>query len=206
MSATRSFLNAARRRSLPVTGDFFHFFSTEVERLRDDLDVLVAPSGEVHNEVLVRPELLGHLLRVEDRVRRLERRDDTLEARAEGESFQGFLVGYARVLDQTFVLEVGVLGTDGGIIQAGGDRVRLPDLALLGLEDVAQVAVQHAGSPTGERGPVLPRLEASPGGLHAHQTHTGAPDERVEGTDGVRAAAHAGDHGVRVPPEPLASL
>src|SRR5918994_6441682 len=104
MSATQSFLNAARSLSLPLTGDFFRFFCRDTQGIRDDLNVLVAATGEVDDEVFIRPELTRYLLGVEDGVRRLERRDDALKTRAQGEGFQGFLVGDARVLDQTSVL------------------------------------------------------------------------------------------------------
>src|ERR671916_2451461 len=169
MSATRSSRKAARSFSLPVTGDFFRFFGVDVEGLCYDLDILIAAAGEVHDQVLAGSELLRHLLGVEDRVRGFERRDDSLEPGTQGKSSERLLVGDARVLDQPLVLEVGVLGTDGGIVEAGGDRVRLSDLALFGLEDVAQGTVQHAGAPAGERGPVIPRLESPPGGLHTRQ-------------------------------------
>src|SRR5918997_5726367 len=115
MSATPPSRNAARSRSLPVTGDFFCLLSVDVQSFRDDLDVLVAAPREVDNDVPSGPDLFGHRLSVEDRVRCLERRDDAFEARAVLEGLQSLLVGYARVLDQARVLEVGVLGADGRV-------------------------------------------------------------------------------------------
>src|SRR3712207_3161088 len=111
MSATRSSRNADRSLSLAVTGDFFHFLvSLYAQRLRDDLDVLVAATGEVQDEVLTPPQLPRYLLRVEDGVRCLERGDDAFEPRTQGKGLERLLVGDAGVLGEALVSQVGVLG------------------------------------------------------------------------------------------------
>src|SRR5918999_4731163 len=144
MSATRSFRKDARSPSLAFTGDFFRLFGSDTQCLRGDLDVLVTAAREVHDEVLPWPELSSDFFGVEDRVRRLERGDDAFELRTQGESSQRLFVGDAGVLGEPFVLEVSVLRARRRVVEAGGDRVRLPDLATFGLQHVAQGAVQYA--------------------------------------------------------------
>ena len=61
---------------------------------------------------------------------RLERRDDAFGAAQAMERGERLVVGDADVLGAADVLEVGVLGADAGIVEAGRDRVRLDDLAV----------------------------------------------------------------------------
>ena len=92
----------------------------------------------------------------------------------------------------------GVLGADARVVEAGADRVRLEDLAVLVLEEERPRAVQHArarpGSPTRRAGPISsPRPPAS--------TPTSARvgvEEAGERADRVRAAADARDDEVGV--------
>src|ERR687886_2285220 len=132
MSATRSFRNAARNLLLSFTGDLFR---TDLEGLCDDLDVLISAAGEVDNQVLLRSELFGNLLGVGDGVGALERRNDAFEPGAEGEGLEGLLVSDAHVLGEAFILEVGVLRAGRRVVEAGGDRVCLPDLTPFRLQD-----------------------------------------------------------------------
>ncbi len=48
-----------------------------------------------------------------------------------------------------------MLGADAGIIEAGGDRMRFLDLAVVVHQQISAVAVQHAGPAAGDRGRVL---------------------------------------------------
>ena len=66
----------------------------------------------------------------------------------------------ADVLGAADVLQLGVLGADAGIVEAGRDRVRLDDLAVRVLQQVGAVAVQHAGRAGGERRRVAAAVEA----------------------------------------------
>jgi hypothetical protein len=62
-------------------------------------------------------------------------------------------------------------GPTPGIVEAGRDRVRLDDLAVLVLQQVGAVAVQHAGAAGGQRGRVAAGVEAVAGRLDADQLH-----------------------------------
>ena len=84
------------------------------------------------------------LHRVGDRVARFQRRDDALGAAEAMERGERLVVGDADVFGAADVLQVGVLGADAGVVEAGRDRVRLDDLAVVVLQQVGAVAVQHA--------------------------------------------------------------
>ena len=81
-------------------------------------------------------------------------RDRVVEGR------ERLVVGDGDVLGAAGILEPGVLGADAGIIEAGRDRVRLDDLAVLVLQQIGAVAVQHAGRAGGQRGGVLAGVDA----------------------------------------------
>src|SRR5829696_3890573 len=80
--AARSLSPPCPLASLVVTRDLFRLVGVHAQGLGDDPDVLVAAAGEVHDEVLARPQLFRQLLGVEEGVGRLKRRDDALQAGA----------------------------------------------------------------------------------------------------------------------------
>ena len=55
------------------------------------------------------------------------------------------VVGDSGVFGAALVGEPGVLGTDGGIVEPGGDGVRRSDLAVGVLQDVGVRALKNAG-------------------------------------------------------------
>ncbi len=79
------------------------------------------------------------------------------------------------------------------VVEARRDRVGVLDLAVLVLQEVGLVAVEHARAPAGDGGGVQ-LVEAMAGRLDADQAHALVVEERVEHADGVGAAADAGDH------------
>src|SRR3546814_7818322 len=85
---------------------------------------------------------------------------------------------------------------DSGIVEAGRDRKRVGDLAVVVLQQVGAVAVQHARPPAGERGRVLSARNAVAGRLDADDAHALVVEEGMEQADGAGAAADAGDEGV----------
>src|SRR5437763_7844266 len=88
---------------------------------------------------------------------------------------------------------MGELGTDPGVIEAGADRVRLGNLAVLCLKNVRTRAVQHPGPALGERSTVLAALQPEACRLDAVKCDGGVTHESVQRTGGIRSAAHAGD-------------
>ena len=99
----------------------------------------------------------------------------------------------AGVFDAADFVQPGMFGADAGVVQPGADAVRLGDLAVIVLQQVGAVAVQHAGSAAGEAGGVLVGIEAAAGGLDTHQAHVGIVQEGVEQAHGVGPAADRGD-------------
>ena len=104
-------------------------------------------------------------------------------------------VGDRAVLARPDVAQVGVLGADAGVVEAGRDRVRLDGLAVLVLQDVG--AARRAARPARRRemrGGVLAGLDALAAGLEADRARTAASSmNAVEDADRVGAAADAGE-------------
>jgi hypothetical protein len=124
-----------------------------------------------------------------------QRRDDALGAAQVVEGGQRLVVGDADVLGAADVLQPGVLGADAGVVQAGRDRMRLDDLAVVVLQQVGAVAVQHAGRRDSEAA-CLPLSMPSPAASTPIRRTPFVRDVGVEDAHRVAAAAHAGDHGI----------
>ena len=76
---------------------------------------------------------------------------------------------------------------------------RLLDLAVVVLQQIGAVAVQHAGPPAGQRGGVLAGVEPMAGRLDADDPHRRVVEEGMEQPHGVGAAADAGDQRIGQP-------
>ena len=68
------------------------------------------------------------------RVRRFERRNDAFRAREQARRVQRLGIGSRHVLGAALIVQPGVLGTDHGVIEPGGDGVRERDLAVVILQ------------------------------------------------------------------------
>src|SRR5581483_7262447 len=79
------------------------------------------------------------------------------------------------------------------VVEPGGDRVGLDDLAVLVLEVVGAGAVEDAGHAPGDRRPVPARLQTVAAGFDADEAgrRVEEPGERAHG---VAAAPDAGHH------------
>ena len=88
------------------------------------------------------------------------------------------VVGDRDVAGPAGVAQVGVLGADARVVEAGRDRVGLEDLALLVGEHRGERAVQDAGAPGAERGAVAAAVEPLPRRLDADQLDLRVGDER----------------------------
>ena len=64
------------------------------------------------------PVRFGVLHHIRDRVRRFQRRNDSLRARAVLKRFQRLVVGRVGVFDASSVAQTGVLRPDGGVIES----------------------------------------------------------------------------------------
>src|SRR5437763_530633 len=118
-----------------------------------------------------------------DGVRRLERRDDALAPREEGERVERLMVGARDVVHATGLAERRMLGAHTGIIEPSRDRVRLAYLPGVVLEDEGPRAVQDTDTPADNRSGVLAARDPLPTGLHADELHSRAVEERPGNTD-----------------------
>ena len=105
------------------------------------------------------------------------------------ERVERLVVGRADVAGPAGVAQEGVLRADAGVVEAGGDRVGVGDLAVLVGEHGGARAVEDAG-PTGAEARGARRLDAD-------ELDVRVVDEAGEHADRVRAAADARDDGVR---------
>ena len=124
---------------------------------------------------------------------RFERRDDALKLGQKLEGVQRFVVGGGKKRDTADVGEPGMFRPDARIVEAGGDRVGLVDLAILVHQQIGAVAMQHARPPAGDRGGMHPGVEAMTRCFDAVNFDLPVVEERMKKTHGVRAAADAGD-------------
>src|SRR5258708_11551290 len=135
--AARSFSNVAGMR-------LKRFLECDSRGLAHGMHVLVAAPREVHEQNLVAAHRGRELHGVGDRMARLERGNDSFEAAQRMEGFQRLVVRHRHVLRAPRVLEPRVLGAYAGIVEAGGDRMCLLDLAVGVLHEVGAGAVEHS--------------------------------------------------------------
>src|SRR3546814_16960442 len=76
-------------------------------------------------------------------------------------------------------MQPGMFGADAGIVESGGDAVRLGDLTVLVLEQIGFVAVEDAGAAAGEAGGVAP-VEPFARGLDADDLDPRIVEEGME--------------------------
>src|SRR5712692_4820099 len=170
--------------------------SPDVSVFIDGVHVLVAAAGQAHQDAPAGTELACDHSRLVQRVRRLERRHDAFEPRAELECGDRVFVADCDIVDALEIAEEGVLGSNARVVQTGGHRVRRQHLPVAVLQQVRERTVQHAWAPADERGRVLAGLDPRPGRLHADQRHVLVVEEGGEDADGVRTPTDARDHDV----------
>ena len=104
---------------------------------------------------------------------------------------EGFVVGHRGVLDAPDVVQPGVFRADARVVQAGGNRVGVDDLAIVVLQQEGTVAVEHTRYAAVEAGRVLAGLDAVAGRFNADDFDAGVIQERVEQAHGIGTAADA---------------
>ncbi|MCY1391613.1 hypothetical protein D9M71_64610 [compost metagenome] len=112
------------------------------------------------------------------------------------ERIQRFVVGDADVLDTLHFVQVGVLRADARVVQAGGNRVGVGDLAVAVLQQVGAVAVQYARDAAGQACGVFVGIDAVAAGFNTDDVYAQVVEERVEQAHGIGAAANTGNQAV----------
>ena len=126
-------------------------------------------------------------------MRGFERRNDAFRAAQRDGGIDGSLSQQAQYSARAAIVQPGVLGTDGGVIEPGRNGMGERDLAVVVLQQIAARAVQHAGRAAGEARGMFAQFVAAAAGFDADQLHAVVLDERMEDADGIAAAADAGD-------------
>src|SRR5215831_8348890 len=169
------------------------------ERLLERRHVLVAATGETDEDGATwmgpRPTR-----RTRERVRALERRQDSFELAELPHALERLRIARGLITHATTRRQQRVLRPYPRRIEPGRDRMRLLDLAIRVLQQQGVRSVEHAGTAVGDRGSVLAKASAPPAGLDADDLDRGIGDKGMEGTDGVGSAADAGDERIRQPP------
>src|SRR6185503_5903881 len=84
------------------------------------------------------------------------------------------------VLDPAAVTQVGMLGADARIVEAGGNRMGSLHLSIFILEHVAEAAMKHARMTRGERGSVLAGSQPFSRSFDPDQLHCHVVEKREE--------------------------
>jgi len=177
-------------------GLLFEVFAVAVV-FDDVVHVLVAASGQIDQDAAgVGGVFAAQANRMGDGMCALERGDEAFHAGEHEEGFDGFLIGGGEVLHAAGILEEGVLGTDGRIVEAGSDGVDRGGFALVVLQHVGIEAVHDAFLAVGHRGGVVADLFTLAEGLDAVDL-AGIGQEAAEEANGVGAATDAGGDDVR---------
>ena len=111
---------------------------------------------------------------------RLQRRDDAFDAGEKLERLQRFGVHDRHVFDAARLVQPGMLRPDARIVQSGRDRVAVLDLAVLVLEQIGAVAVQHAGRAGRQRRAMLVARQAFAAGLDPNNSDVLVVEEGME--------------------------
>ena len=167
-----------------LTVEFLHILAV-------DVGVFVATPGEVHEE-----NLSGCVRRAADGFRDgvggFERRDDSLRAGEARAPRERLAVGRRDVLGAALVVQPGVLRSDAGVVEAGGDRVR--QRHSVRRYPAAGSCRRLAGRPAaaGKAAACSPSSRAPPARFDADQPDVPDPRGTGEDADGIASAAHAG--------------
>lgn len=164
--------------------------------ISDALNILITTTRQADNNVLILLHGLGQFKSAPDTVRRLQRRDDTLQLTHQAETLKGLSVRGSHELGTLGILPVGQLGADTGVIETGGDGVGVLDLTELVLQDVGADTVQNTLTTGGKGGTVAGSVDTVTTGLNTEHLDAGVVGEGVEHADGIGTTANAGDDGV----------
>ena len=128
---------------------------------------------------------------------RLQGRDDAFRARTQLEGGQRLYIRDSDIFHAARLMEPGVLGSDAGIVEARGNRVRVLDLTIRILQQIGSVAVQNAGAAGGKGSGVFASFNALACRLDTDQPHIPIIEERIKQSDRIGTAADARHEAIR---------
>ena len=101
---------------------------------------------------------------------------NAFDAREAAGGVESFGVAGGDVLGAVAVAQPGVLGTDHGVVEPGGDGMGQRDLPVLILQEVAVSALENAGGASAIARRVLAERIAAAAGFDADEFHGGYPE------------------------------
>ena len=93
-------------------------------------NILVAAAAQTNDDDVIPRQFGRNLRHMGHRMGGFQRRYDALEPGQKLESVQGFVVSNRRVFGASRLIKPGVLRSDPGVIEAGGNRMGLQNLAV----------------------------------------------------------------------------
>src|SRR5437016_14056780 len=127
----------------------------------------------------------------------LQRGNDAFGAGEKSGGIESSLIGDGGIFGAALIGEPGMLGADGGVVEAGGDGMRCGDLAVFILQDVSVSPLENAGARSckslmrGEARGVFAELTAAAAGFNADHFHVRVGQKLIKKADGIRTAADA---------------
>src|SRR5690606_29928842 len=126
-----------------------------------------------------------------------QRRYDALKLGRQLERFERLVIKDRHVFHAASVTQPGMLRANARIVQAGGDRVAVQDLAVVVLEQLGAVAVENAGAARVHGSAMLDAIETTAASFDADDLDVLVIEEWMEDANGVRSAADCSDDHVR---------
>src|SRR6266851_1961251 len=163
-----------------------------LEQAGVSVHVLVAAAREIEDDEVVFLELRETLHQAGDGVGGFECGDDAFGARKKARGIQSRLIGDGGIFGAALIGEPGVLGSDGGIVEACGNGMCRGDLPVVVLQDVGVRSLENAGTRSrkslmrGEPSGVFAEFSAAAARFDADHFHVGVAEEIVKEADGIR--------------------
>src|ERR1017187_417591 len=110
------------------------------------------------------------------------------------EGVERLLVIGGDVFGAALIVQPGVLGSDGRIIESRRNRVGRGNLSGYVLQNKGVSSLQHSRMSPVESRRVLAQRAAAPSSFNANELHVAVLDEFVESSDGVGTPANTGDY------------
>ena len=124
----------------------------------DIIHILIPTAGEIDEHGALAHGLC-QLHAVGNSVRAFDGRNDALHAGKLEESIDGLIIGHDIVLHSAKIVQEGVFGAAGGLVQAAGDGVDRGGVAVFVLQHDGIEAVHNAFLAVGQAGSVVAHLD-----------------------------------------------
>ena len=156
-------------------------------------DIFVAAAGTIHHNDFVGGHFGRDFRNVRDGMRSFERGNNAFCFRQQFEPSECFLVGRKIVFYATDLAQITVFGTNRGIIEPCGNRMRQLDLAILVREQKCFCSLKNTQSSSLKSRRVFPGSNSLPTSFDSDHPDGLVIQKRMEQANGVAAATNASD-------------